>query len=646
MPFPKVYSILIVFILALPAGAKWVAPLKPRKPAPPVAAENAVDAFLSRVPGEAVADAVYARRVYLDVWGLLPSPEQLKAFEQDGDPKKRARLVDRLLKHKENYAGHWISFWNDLLRNDDGVIYHGERKSITPWLGKALEENMPYDKFVAVLLNPPKKGGPEGYILGITWRGEIPASERPPLQAAQNSAQTFLGINLKCNSCHDSFISSWKLKDAYGLASFFSDEPLELARCEIKTGQMSKPQFLFPELGAVKEGGTLEERRAEAARLFTMRENGRLPRTLVNRYWKQLFGRGLVEPVDDMTAEPWNADLLDYLAADFAAHGHDVKHLLRVLLTSRAYQLPSVNEVPKPYVFPGPMKRRMSAEQYADAVAAITGEWRYKPTGNPAPSRYVRDWELKSTALTRALGRPVRDQVTTERLTQPTTLQALELVNGIALSGWLREGARRLVEGAPAAPENLFDSGIIKRNSVKVDIDIRKAKKLWLVVENVDSYNPARVTPMWKDVVLRKGKREVKLAELLPGADPEKLSLPSRLVVDLEGKKFDRLQGTVQVAKASAVSDVGPAVRFFVFDEEPDMRRLVRVAERTPVESARERFTPDSLVTRLSLHALQRKPSGQERAAALEMLGTPLQVDQVEDFLWILLESPEFQYIR
>ncbi len=633
-----------------PGVTRWVAPLKPRKPEVPGGGAHPVDAFLNAA-GDPVSDAVFARRAYLDLWGLLPTPEQLAEFEAATDPAKRTQLIDRLLRHEKHYAANWIAFWNDLLRNDDGVTYHGERKSITPWLRAALESNLPYDRFVAELISPKGKRGPEGYILGVTWRGEVPASERPPLQAAQNSAQTFLGINLKCNSCHDSFISNWKLKDAYGLASFFSEKPLELVRCDVKTGEFSQPKFPFPELGAVKTEGSLEERRAEAARLFTSPENGRLTRTIVNRYWKKLFGRGIVEPVDDMAAEPWNPDLLDWLASDFSEHGYDLKYLLRQVMTSRAYQLPSIDEESKPgarYTFRGPEKRRLSAEQFADAVGSITGEWRPYPSNAPSPTYFAREWQLKSTALTRALGRPVRDQVVTDRLTQPTTLQALELVNGSQLANWLREGGKRLAGELRPAPENLFDSGMFRRNPVDVDIDIKNSSKLYLLVENADSYDATRVVPQWRDAVLiGKGKVRKPLEELLPaGADLGKLSLPSRLEVTLPEGEYTRFQATAGVSRFSQTSDVGPAIRFFVFDREPDPKRLVKVDGYLPVAGPDGPFTSDTLTARLYKHALQREPDETERAIAREVLGEKLASSRVEDLLWMLMLAPEFQYIR
>ena len=136
------------------------------------------------------------------------------------------RLVATLLADNRKYAENWISFWNDLLRNDEGVTYYSEtagRRSITDWLLNALESNTPYNQWIERLLNPIGPGDPEGFIVGVNWRGTVSASQTPALQAAQNTAQVFLGVNLKCNSCHDSFISKWKLKDAYGLAAYFSD---------------------------------------------------------------------------------------------------------------------------------------------------------------------------------------------------------------------------------------------------------------------------------------------------------------------------------------------------------------------------------------------------------------------------------------
>jgi hypothetical protein len=218
---------------APPAPAPWEAPLALDAPSiPPITwrdwhtpADRIVAAYLARA-GVAeptlVGDAAFARRAHLDIWGLLPTPERLRAFVDDRTPGKRERLVATLLADNSLYAEHWISFWNDLLRNEDGQTYYSEqngRKSITDWLMGALTANMPYDQFVGKLLNPAQSGDPEGFLVGVNWRGETSAAVTPWMQASQNTAQVFLGVNFKCNACHDSFDNKWKLKDAYGLAA-------------------------------------------------------------------------------------------------------------------------------------------------------------------------------------------------------------------------------------------------------------------------------------------------------------------------------------------------------------------------------------------------------------------------------------------
>ncbi len=178
----------------------------------------------------------------------------------DRRPDKRARLVQTLLADGPAYAQHWMTFWNDLLRNEDGVSYFSEtdgRKSITPWLLDSLEQNRPYDAFVAALLNPSRPDDPAGFLTGVNWRGETSAAVTPWMQASQNTAQVFLGVNMKCNACHDSFVSRWKLKDAYGLAAFFSPEPrLQLYRCDVAREEHTGPLFPFPDLQASPRSDT------------------------------------------------------------------------------------------------------------------------------------------------------------------------------------------------------------------------------------------------------------------------------------------------------------------------------------------------------------------------------------------------------
>ena len=294
---------------------------------------------------------------------------------------------------KSRYADHWLSFWNDLLRNDyEGTGYiDGGRQQITGWLYDALLSNKPLGQFVRDLIEP--AAGAEGFVKGIVWRGSVNASQRPPLQAAQNLAQVFLGINLKCASCHDSFVSQWKLDDAYALAGVFADQPLEIFRCDKATGKIAEPQFLNAELGQLTAGADRPQRQKELARLLTDDQNARLRRTIVNRLWGRFFGRALVEPVDEIDNPAWNEDVLDWLAADLGANNDDLKHLMLEIVTSRAYQLPSVGAEPsdsKQFVFHGPQVKRLTAEQFLDTIWMITeagptqSAGDFKPAGSAA----------------------------------------------------------------------------------------------------------------------------------------------------------------------------------------------------------------------------------------------------------------------
>lgn len=639
---------------------------------------------LHHIPAaQPVTDAVFARRVYLDVLGLLPTPKQLALFEQDSRPGKRTHLVDELLAQNQNYAEHWITFWNDLLHNDEGVTFYGDRESISKWLLTALKDDLPYNQFVQALLAPSAKEDPVGFIKGVTWRGTVSAAQRPPLQAAQNSAQVFLGINLKCNSCHDSFISHWKLREAYSLASLFSDEPLEIVRCDKNTGEMASPQFLFPQLGSVDAKASLSERRLAAARLFTDRRNGLFTRTIVNRVWRALFGRGLVEPVDIMEGPSWNPELLDWLAQDFIDHNYDFKYLLKSILTAEPYQRPSVpsGQLRDPgYQFRGPWPRRITAEEFSDAIAEITGNWRIRVDDKPVPGTYAREWRFKANALTRALGRPMREAAVTERLAESTTLQALELANGEIPTTMLRDGAKRMLDELEPAPASLWDSGLLRvRGRASADVDITGRKELHLLMVDVDSYDASRVVAGWFGGELTGPGGPVSLATLVdrsrvevrplrparkalpskvpdqppplepvePPAEAVTAKLPYEIVVKLPAGKFTRFRAFVTVDESSVDNEIMPVYRAFVFDRKPNTDRLVVASNAPPVPPVPTANTPEGLVRQIYRHALARDPAAGERRVALDLVTRDGKISRegVQDLLWAIFMSPEFQFI-
>ncbi|MDB6170730.1 MAG: beta-hexosaminidase [Chthoniobacteraceae bacterium] len=370
------------------------AAIAPRKPEFPAGTEEFVNPIDKFVAGyfrkkayawpQPVDDRTFLRRASLDSIGLMPAWDDLNTFKGD-----RAAVVDSFLARKADYATHWMSFWNDALRNDySGTGYiDGGRQQISNWLYASLHDDKPYDQMVRELIVPNAES--EGFIRGIKWRGNVSAGQRVELQAAQNLTQVFLGLNLKCASCHDSFINDYKLTDAHALAAVFADAPLDVYRCDKATGEKTAAGFLWPELGLIDAAKPRGERQQQLAALMVKRENGRLARTLVNRLWAVCFGRGMVEPVDVMDNLPWNQDLLDWLAWDFAENGFSIRHTLKLILTSRAYQIPAVavndaDSLPKSsFVFNGPVVRRLSAEQFADAVGHVAAPLYFKRDFTP-----------------------------------------------------------------------------------------------------------------------------------------------------------------------------------------------------------------------------------------------------------------------
>jgi hypothetical protein len=470
----------------------YVAPLRLQTvelPPPQAGRDHPIDRIIDAYLAEhkvsrpaSLDDAAFLRRLKLDVVGLLPTPAELDAFDGDRTPGKRQAMIARVLDDRRGYAVHWLTFWNDLLRNDyRGTGYiEGGRKQITNWLYQALLENRPYNRFVTELISPSPES--EGFIHGIQWRGRVNASQTREVQFAQNVSQVFFGINMKCASCHDSFIDRWKLDEAYGLAAVVADGPLEIYRCDKPTGKMATAGFLWPELGSIDPSEPKPVRLARMAELVTHPDNGRFARTVVNRIWQRLMGRGIVHPVDVMANEPWSEELLDYLAGDLVTHGHDLKRLIATIAGSQAYQSQAVVRTEEPpgdeYVFRGPEVQRMTAEEFLDAVWIITGTAPTKGAvnlrpevialGGPVEQPFLRAGLVNADLLMRSLGRPNREQVVTTRGDMLTTLQALDLSNGPILAETLARGAARMLKEAPdVSPDdrikNLFVAALCRQ---------------------------------------------------------------------------------------------------------------------------------------------------------------------------------------
>ena len=443
----------------------YVSPLKYRDVKIPAGAGHPIDRILAPYLAKQkdgnqalITDDVFYRRASLDIVGLLPLTEELETFVANADPQKREKLVEALLLDKRAYTDHWLCFWNDLLRNEyKGTGYiDGGRKQITSWLYNSILTNKPYDQFAQELIKP--NADSEGFIKGIKWRGRVNASQVAELQFSQNISQVFFGVNMKCASCHDSFIDNWKLDDAYSLAAIVSDKPLEIFRCDKPTGKNAVAGFLWPELGNIDAKLPKDKKLEQLAALVTHPDNGRFSRTIVNRIWQKLMGRGIVHPVDMMANKPWNDDLLDYLASYLKDNKYDLKKLIGHITSSRVYQLKAAVFAEEPaaenFVFNGPMLKRMTAEQFMDAVWLVTGTAPAKAdaplpkdiplaTGS-AKRNFVRAVLVHSNMLMRTLGRPNREQVVTTRAELLTTLEALDLASGAIFHDIVSRGGKQI----------------------------------------------------------------------------------------------------------------------------------------------------------------------------------------------------------
>ncbi|MDN3203033.1 DUF1549 domain-containing protein [Algoriphagus sp. C2-7] len=470
-----------------------LAPRNPTLPPPKAGLDNPIDLWVDQYFEEnqlswrqSVDDRIFLRRAYLDIIGLLPTPDELDAFRTDTDPNKREIWIQNLLDREDDYAQHWLTFWNDALRNDyTGTGYiTGGRFAITDWLYTSIRDNKPYDQFVKELLNPSEQS--KGFIEGIRWRGTVNASQRTEMQAAQNVGQVLLGLNLKCASCHDSFISDWKLEEAYAFANIFADSTLEVSRCEQPTGKMAQTKILWEELGEIDSLATRTEKLRQLADQLVQPANGRMYRTVVNRIWKQLMGRGMVEPVDEMDNAPWSSNLLDWLSVDFVENGYDLKRLIYQITTSKIYQSPSVTVtsaeklLAEDFKFEGVIRRRITAEQFSDAVAKISAplfdseEVKFRPYELIPEANtnvtFVRASLVANNQFLKALGRPNREIVSTSRDSQASLLQALEMSNGERLNRALLEGAEKWVESFSdpvALTENLYAQALLREPSPK-----------------------------------------------------------------------------------------------------------------------------------------------------------------------------------
>lgn len=439
-----------VFRATIPLGV-------PTDQLPP--AKNFVDELVAKklkalgLPASLVSDdATFLRRVTIDLAGRLPTVEEAEQFIADQAPNKRENVINRLLDSTD-YADYFANKWNAILRNKRRQDTEKLATfSFHEWIRTSLNENKPYDLFVREILTA--TGNP-GQNPPVGWYREV----KDASAQVEDTAQLFLGLRIQCARCHHHPFEKWSQQDYYGFSAFFAQvgrKPSAVQGQERifhrrgvasaqnpKTGQAVKPTGL----GAVplEVNPDIDPRHAMVD-WMAAKDNPFFAKSLVNRYWKHFFGRGLVDPEDDMrvTNPASNPELLDSLAKDFVDHSFDLKHLCRTICSSTTYQLsaePNEWNQDDKQNFSRYYPKRLNAEVLLDAIDQVTGT----QTGFgaiPAGTRAVQlpDNGFNSYFLT-VFGRPEASSACEcERSSEANLAQSLHLLNSGEIQGKLTAG--------------------------------------------------------------------------------------------------------------------------------------------------------------------------------------------------------------
>lgn len=418
--------------------------------------------MLNIQPSDLCNDQEFVRRAYLDVCGVLPTPAEVTAFLSSKDANKRAKLIDELLDRPE-YADFWTLKWSDVFRSSRKTIQVKGTHVFQKWLRNHIDKNTGFDQIVYEVITAG----------GSTYSN--PAANyyrvsRDPTTLAETTAQLFFGIRMQCAKCHNHPFERWTQDDYYSMAAFFNrvklrGDPVEAGDPKKKdgaeyvyvdrTGELTQPRtgkVMLPKFmgGAVPEIAPGRDRREALGKWMASGDNPFVPKSVVNRIWFHLMGKGIVDPVDDFrdSNPSANDDLLDALAKDFVKNKFDAKHLIRTIMNSRTYQLSAqTNEFNKDdnKYFSHAVTKLLTAEQLLDAICQVT-DVPEKFAGLPPGTRAVQlpDGEVNHPFL-KTFGQPARELACEcEREGDSNLAQALQLINGPTVNDRLRNPANRI----------------------------------------------------------------------------------------------------------------------------------------------------------------------------------------------------------
>ena len=401
--------------------------------------------LLGLPPSKPCDDSTFLRRVTLDIAGRIPTLEEAKTFLADSSPDKRAKAIDRLLD-EPGYAHHFANKWTVLLRNKRSR-YDGARVTFAfrDWIYNAMKQNMPYDQFVKSIITA---SGESNINPSVLWYRSFKTDKDFVVEAKEKSedfAQIFLGVRIACAQCHHHPFDQWSQKDYSGLTAFFSGLKIKPGATKdelvlVREKKLNKFNDLKPKpLGAEEpELSRFKDPRFVLAKWVTEKKNPYFAKALVNRYWKQFFGRGLVDPIDDMrkTNPPSHPELLDELAEYFKKTNYDLKSVVRLICNSQSYQLdsdPNLNNLGDKQNYSRFLPRRMTAEVFLDSINDITGMKERFPNQEVGAARVLHlpdDQYNSRVPFLQTFGRPMMDSASdSSRKTEATVSQSLAMIN-------------------------------------------------------------------------------------------------------------------------------------------------------------------------------------------------------------------------
>lgn len=398
-------------------------------------------------PSELAGDAEFMRRAYIDTCGIIPSPEEARAFLESKDPNKRARLIDQLLDRPE-FVDYWTLRWSDLFRNNQDIKRNKGLQVFYRWIKQSVRDNKPWDEFAREMM----LSGGSGYRNGpANWYNTGDFGGDYPLLMASQTSQVFLGVRIDCARCHNHPFEAWSQMDYYGFAGFF-------ARLKVKNGPEEDEKIVYPAIdgevrhprsnvviqakylgGDVASFSTDEDRREKMAAWVTSPSNPWFKRSIANRLWNNFFGRGIVHPVDDyrLTNPASNEKLLDALGEKMVAYKFNVKAMMKDILNSRTYQSSAVpvesNKTDRAYASHA-LPRKIHAEVLLDAIQSATGTRRRFGPYESAVA--IPDGRTDENGFLELFGRSRRTVACEcERTEETNVTMVLNLLNGNVLNG-------------------------------------------------------------------------------------------------------------------------------------------------------------------------------------------------------------------